>query len=268
MTTKTMIDTPIKELHSQQLAPQANTDLTTLRRSINVRDGFNEIMFRPVLATRVGLAPQIVGVYWYDDSAGVFNDLVGDGAMLDSGRTNAGSTFTLAVADFLYIGAAQRFGGARFDLDSSLINNNASTLTCQFPGPGKTWTDLAITNGTDSSGTFAQDGNITFTVAATPAQGVWEYSDLRTLTGLNSARSDSLAYWLRFDTSALLDVVEIEQLSVLGANWAAAIATAGSGLYAQAATEYTLDFHSRVGAIEFQAIAAAATTMDISWIRR
>lgn len=270
-----VIDLPIKEFHAQELAPQSNSNLIANRRSVNVRGGFKEILLNAVAACRVALVPRISGVYWYDDSADVWNDLLGPSgptgqpaAILDSARTGT-PTFTLAVADFLYIGAVGRFGGAVFDLDGNTLNTQASTLTCAHSSTGfNNWPAITITNGTDSSGTFAQDGNITFTVAATPAEGVWVARDLGDITGIASAPVDSKAYWLRFDTSALLELVGIDQLSVLSHNMAAAIATAGAGFHAKAGVEYTIDLDSDVGALDHIAQAGGATTIQLAWIRR
>jgi len=263
-------DQPIQEFYGQQVTPQSSADLIAARRSLNVRSGFTEILIEPEVEVRVALCPKIVGVYWYDKSVDRWNDLLGGGGndseILDSARTGT-ATFTLDTDDFLYVGALSRFGGFRLDLDATLINDNASTLTCQYPAADGTWTALTITDGTNSSGTMAQDGNITFTVAAAPAQGAWKHETLPKLTDLG-APTDTLAYWLRFDTSALLDLVEIEDLAVFHVDMAAVLATGGGGGIFREDTEYTIDLHDNVGAIEFINIAAAATTMNVTHIRR
>lgn len=272
MTSKKVVDAPILELYGQQVAPQTSANLIAARRSLNVRAGFNEILIEPEVEVRVALCPKIVGVYWYDASADIFHDLLRENgeeeAMLDSGKTGV-ATFTLATADFLYVGAVARYGGFQLDINDSIVNNNAATLTCAYPSAGSVWTALTITDGTDSGGaTMAQDGNITFTVAVAPAQGVWRSDTLRQLTGLASAPNEPPAYWLRFDTSALLDVVDIQQLAVFHVDMAAVLATGGGGGIFREDTEYTIDLGSNVGAIEFINIAAAATTMNVTHIRR
>ena len=263
-----VVDAPIEDLFGEgDLAPKSSANLIANRRSLNVRHGFNEILFNFVAAGRLALCPKILGVFWYDDSnAERFNNLLDPSdAMLDSARTGV-SSFTLAVADFLYIGAIRRFGGVRLDLTN--LNTNVSTLTCQHSSTADGgFTDLTITNGTDSSGTFAQDGNITFTIAATPAEGVWLNESLRKLTGLATA-PDLKAYWLRLDTSALLENVSIAQMSSFHHNMDSVIANGGGGGQFKAGVEYTLDLHGNIGAVEFIASAGSDTTMQLTWIRR
>lgn len=260
-----VVDQPIRELFGQQVAPLTSANLTTSRRSLNVRQGFTEVLLEPEVEVRVALCPKILGVFWYDASANVWHDL-GD-EILDSAKTGT-ALFTLAAADFLYIGAVRRFGGVRFDLDGSIKNNNASTMTAQYSAGGNTWAAVAITNGTDSSGTFAQDGNVTITVENMPAENVWIPSDLRKLTGLASAPKNSHAYWLRLITNNVLDQVEIEQLGSYHHDMAALLNTGGGGGIFREDTEYTIDLRDDVGAIEFINIAAASTTMNVTWIRR
>ena len=260
-----VVDAPIKELFGQQVAPQTSANLTTSRRSLNVRQGFTEVLFEPEVECRVALCPKILGVFWYDASADVWHDLGSD--ILDSAKTGT-ALFTLAAADFLYIGAVRRFGGGRFDLDGTTKNDNASTMTAEYSAGGNTFAAVTITNGTDSSGTFAQDGNVTISVANMPDEGVWIPSDLRSLTGLTSAPKNSHAYWLRLITDNVLDEVEIEQLGSLHHDFAALLNTGGGGGVFREDTEYTIDLNGQVGAIEFINIAAAATTMNVTWIRR
>lgn len=265
-----VVDQPIEDLFGIELAPQSNANLIANRRSTNVRYGFREILINFVAAGRLALCPKIFGVLWYDDSASqVFNDLLAPSdAMLDSGRTGT-SAFTLAVADFLYIGANHRFGGARFDLDGTLLNNNASTLTAAYSSTqAGGFTAVTITDGTiSSSATMGQDGNVTIANADMPAEGTWINESLRKLTGLATA-PDLKAYWLRLDTSALLDLVEIEQLASFSNSMDAAIGNSGSGGHFKAGQEYTLDLSESVGAIEHIAVAGSSTTLQVTWIRR
>lgn len=262
-----IVDAPIQELYGQQVAPQTSANLTTSRRSLNVRQGFTEILIEPELEIRMALCPKIVGVYHYDDSEDRWNDLlVNDASILDSSRTGT-SAFTLAVADFLYIGALQRFGGARFDL-SSVVNAQAGTTTAEYFQRGIGFTSVTIVDGTDTGAAFAQDGNITIAVADMPTAAQWDSVDLAKATGLASAPKDSVAHWLRLDTSVLMDLVEIQDLAVLHHDMAAVLATGGGGGIFREDTEYTIDLHDNVGAIEFISIAASATTMNLTWIRR
>ena len=265
-----VVDQPIEDLFGINLATQANANLIANRRSTNLRYGFREMLINPVAAVRLALCPKILGVLWYDDSASaVFNNLLAPSdAMLDSGRTGT-STFTLAVADFLYIGANHRFGGARFDLDSSILSNNASTLTGAYSSTQSGgFTTVTITDGTANGGaTMGQDGNVTIANADMPAEDTWLNESLRKLTGLATA-PDLKAYWLRLDASALLDLVEIEQLASFSNSMEAAIGNSGSGGHFKAGQEYTIDLSESVGAIEHIAVAGSPTTLQVTWIRR
>lgn len=259
-----VVDKPLKELFGQQVAPQTSANLAAARRSLNVRKNFTEVLIEPEVEVRVALCPKILGVYWYDASADVWHDLGED--ILDSAKTGD-ARFTLAADDFLYIGAVRRFGGARFDI-SAIVNDNASTTTAQFSAGGNTFAAVTITDGTDTGAAFAVDGNITIAVADMPAEGVWIPSDLKSLTGLASAPKNSHAYWLRLISSVLLDEVAIVQLGSYHHNMAAVLATGGGGGIFREDTEYTIDINGQVGAIEFINIAAASTTMNVTWIRR
>ena len=260
-----VVDQPIQEFFGQQVAPQTSANLTTARRSLNMRRGFSELLIEPEVEVRIALCPKIVGFWWYDASLDKWNDLIKDGSILDSGRTGS-SVFTLAAADFLYIGAIQRYGGGRFDL-SAVVNGNASTLVCQFPDKGLGWTGVTIVDGTDTGAGFAQDGNVTIALAEMPSEAAWQANDLKALTDLASSPPNSRAYWLRFSSEAL-NQVEIQQFSVFHHDFAAVLATGGGVGIFREETEYTIDIHENVGAIEFINIAAAATTMNVTHIRR
>lgn len=247
------------------MAPQTSANLVAARRSLNMRRGFSELLIEPEVEVRVALCPKIVGFWWYDASLDVWNDMILDGSILDSGRTGS-SFFTLAAEDFLYIGAVQRFGGGRFAL-SAVVNDNASTLVCEISQGGLGWTGVTIVDGTDTGAGFAQTGNVTIAVAEMPSATLWQANDLKALTGLASSPPNSRAHWLRL-SSELLDPVEMTQFSVFHHNMAAILATGGGGGIFREDTEYTIDIHENVGAIEFINIAAASTTMNVTHIRR
>ncbi len=262
-----IVDAPIRELYGQEVAPQDNSDATTDRRSTNVRKGFHEIIVNAVLASRLALCPKIIAMYWYNDATDTFISLLNDDeAILDSARTGAAS-FKLAAADFLYIGAVDRFQGARILLNDSVVNAQNQAMTAAYSNVNKSFVAVAITDGTNSTGTMAQDGNITIALAAMPDKKTWSGSTLKDLTGLASAPPGE-AHWLRLGPAAALDAVELEQVASFSAHWASpALATAG-GLSLKAVTEYTIDLSEDVGAIEYQAVSTGATTMQVGWIRR
>lgn len=107
---------------------------------------------------------------------------------------------TAANGDYLYVGSHLPFRGVNVDVNNT--NGNASVLAVDYWN-GSAWADVSATDGTASGGaTFAQDGNVTWTVPA-----AWAKGRLRTIA---SASADAPAcydelYWTRFKVSAALD---------------------------------------------------------------
>ena len=265
-------DAPIRRFRG--VAPltggQAPATTQANRRSINMRSGFEGVLLETVTSdSRVALCPRIVGVYWEDVSAGEFINLLEDGppaSILDSGQSPSTVQFTLAAADFLYIGFNERAAGAFFEVDSSIQNDNASTsITAAYGGTGGTLPTSAITDGTSASSvTMTQNGPVTFDTV--PAEGTWirqRLSDLRV-----GAPDTPRAYWMQIIPSALLDAVEIEQLQSLTETIADTTADS-DGIHLDDAREYTIDIHEDVGALEYwSGTVSANSTLNLTWIHR
>ena len=108
---------------------------------------------------------------------------------------------TYANSDAVYIGAHVPFRGLAVDV-SAAVNASASVLTAYYWN-GSAWTDTSASDGTASGGaTFAQDGDITWTVPT-----AWTTTSLAKANGL--AASSGLAspdlYWIQLRVSAALD---------------------------------------------------------------
>jgi len=109
-----------------------------------------------------------------------------------------------ANTNYLYVGATLPFRGVKVDVAN--VNGNTSVLTVKYWN-GSAWTDISDTDGTISSGkTFAQDGNVTWTV---PAIGTWVADSLVDIGDASSAVGPYVGqediYWTRWEVSLALD---------------------------------------------------------------
>ena len=109
---------------------------------------------------------------------------------------------TLANGDYVLVGSHLPFRGIDIDVDA--VNANASVLTAKYWN-GSAWTDISASDGTASGGaTFAQDGQITWTVPAS-----WTKARLREIVPASAAAvgptQHEPMYWLRIEVSAALD---------------------------------------------------------------
>lgn len=229
---------------------------------------------------RIGLCPRITAVLFYDNSADTWLDLLGANKnILNSSQTGT-ARFTMDASDFLYIATIDRVGGFRFDLDGTLINNDASTGNLDYSAVGG-FVNTAITDGTATGGaTLGQDGNITITTV--PADGTWAPIALSKVISMSQAAQDALSevnvkrYWVRIYATAItgapLDEVEIEQLISLvpDKNAANTDNAAGGLIFVQSNTEYTEDIDlDYVGAIEYQSDETTTQrTLGLNWLYR
>ncbi len=107
---------------------------------------------------------------------------------------------TLANGDAVYVGSHLPFRGLVVDVDSA--NSTASVLSVHYWN-GSAWTDITPTDGSASGGaTFAQDGNITWTVPT-----AWVKESLATTNSLakGTGMYTDPKYWVRLTVSAALD---------------------------------------------------------------
>lgn len=112
---------------------------------------------------------------------------------------------TLANGGAIYIGAGVPFRGMRGV--SVGANANAAVLTVKYWN-GTAWTDITATDGTASGGkTFAQNGDITWTVPT-----AWARATLRSILQVLATdtpckmfvASEVPLYWLRLEVNAVL----------------------------------------------------------------
>lgn len=262
---------PLLDLLGEQVTANGNP-LTTgaNRRSINIPFGTREVLMEVSGGqdARVALVRRIRRVYHFDASrsgAAQWRDLLAEGttekALIDNEQTNS-TGFTLAAADFLYIQTAGRVGGYRF-LIPTTANNNAATTTFEYSTRAG-FVATADTDGTDSGGAmFAQTGNLE--IDTVPAAGVWAPIDLQTIVPTYPI-SGELGHWARIQPSAALDAVVVTQLSPLQWDIADTTAKWHAGKF-KTVTEYTMDLHPDVGALEFaSAHASTTTTIEFTWV--
>lgn len=107
---------------------------------------------------------------------------------------------TLANGGAVYVGSHLPFGGLSVDVDST--NSTSSTLAVTYWN-GSAWANITPTDGTASGGaTFAQDGNITWTV---PTAWVPEKLHIAADAAASFPFGGNKFYWVRLAVSAALD---------------------------------------------------------------
>ncbi len=110
------------------------------------------------------------------------------------------SLSTLANLDALYVGAYVPFSGVQIDVDAG--NGTAGTILVQYWN-GSAWTDTSATDGTISTTSLNQDGNVTWTV---PTAWVMERLDVAEPTAMrNQGILTEPQFWTRWSWSGGLD---------------------------------------------------------------
>lgn len=239
------------------------------RRAINFRSGADEFLIETAAQdSRIAMTPRIAEVWWHDVSANRWHDLRahGDspGAILDSRQTGI-VQFTLDSDDFLYFGAVDVIAGMRFTIDSTILNNNAATLTGEYSSGGSGFTASAITEDTTSAGAPFGKANGNFEFDVVPPAGTWIPIDLHKPRPDYPGQGMKL-YWMRIATSALLDAVEIEQVAAFAETIVNDTGDADA-LHADDLREYTIPLDGSVGGIEFWT-TATDSTINLSWLLR
>lgn len=270
-----VIDQPIQRVRGiaalTGLQDVVSTDAN--RRAINARAGYHEILVTGTVLWRLGFCPKILYVYHNDDSTDEWIDLLAPtgsprtrNAIIDSGQTQV-QFVTLAAADQFYIATTDRVGGFRWDLTAFNATGSAA-LTAQHSSSGG-FTTSAITDGTDTGSTtpFAQDGNMTWDTL--PDEDAWipvNLKDVLPSTTVPAAVSTQKHYWTRLSPLVSLDNFSIVNLITL-LQVVDNDAGDADALRLQATTEYTIDVHDDVGALEFWT-EGANTTITWNWIYR
>lgn len=171
------------------------TEITTTPQVIRFPSGTKHVSLSPrnfLTAVAVQLSPcPYLSIFKTEDDGATFIDY-SEAAQDGDAATDIvlSDLDTLANEHYVHVGAHRPWRGLDVDVDTA--NSNASVLTVKY-WTGTGWADISATDGTDSGGaTFAQDGEITWTV---PAGHVWKKSTINGRT----------LYWLRLEVSAALD---------------------------------------------------------------
>ncbi len=277
--TKQVRDIPIKRSYGELISNITSDPATTVasRNAINLRYGFDELLLQfTTLAGRVGQTPKINYVLFYDASAGTYRDLLTRGArtqdaMIDRGRSSV-EQFTMDEdVDFLYVATSERVGGFSLTIDSSILNNDVSTMVYEYSS-GAGFTVTAVTDGTKSTGIFEQDGIVEITTV--PADGVWMPQILHQIQGIGHPDAAKIVtggkkyYWSRISATTVtgppLDAVEIEQLATLLVLVADTTGSASAAFHT-VTTEYTLDLSQEIGGFEYWAQSGTTADLELSW---
>jgi hypothetical protein len=194
----------IRKIRGETITLATSRAFATVR---GIPPGFNvvelDVPSSTLEAITVGFGPRIAACYFYDQSVPVWIDYL-DAAV---GRNTAKliDLSAMQTADRLYVGLVRRAEGLSVDVTGT---NSAGTATIvgEYPdkATGNTWTDLSVTDGTNSTRTLAQDGLITWTV---PTGDGWVPQTLKDAQNENSAAvvpvTEALR-WVRFRPSAAL----------------------------------------------------------------
>ena len=155
-------------------------------------------------AITVGFGPKIKRVYGYDASGALNSNRWSDltDALTNRDVTSDSGSILNAwqTEDRLYIGCTRRFRGLSVDVTNANGSGSANNVGEYFNSL-HTWSTLSITDGTDSSRAFDQDGLITFTVPTD-----WESKTLKETVGglaeLDDVPDTQKLYWLRLRPDA------------------------------------------------------------------
>ena len=280
-------DATISGMADVALVPKSSAGV--LVKAINKRHGYDTIVVKPVLATRLGFGPKIRHIYFYDASQDAdkrWIDLIHldqRGLSLVDRNTSATSGVTgifpnvaldtksvlnaWATADFLYICFSSPAGGIGVDLVN--LNADASTLAAQYLGSAGFAAVASLSDGTDSGGatmgTTAASSTVPSGVITWTPSAAWSAQNLREKLNDQTAPNER-GYWGRLSVGTALDAaVSITQIVALVPQAASATAVGRSTMVA--ATEYVRVLATSVGGLEYIAVAGADTTMDISWFK-
>ena len=162
------------------------------------------------------------------------------------GDTNTSVTLndqdTIANGDALYVGSHQLFRGVDIDVDGA-NSTGSRTLTVRYWN-GVAWTDASATDGTSSSTSLDQDGDVTWTV---PTDWITaKLNDIERLTNFadQAARGrepffDDKLYWTRWEWNGALDAaVTLDSMHSLNRSTSYAEIAIGDAFQMYAETGY------------------------------
>lgn len=190
-----VMGSPIKKIYGETVS------LTTTAAHLLYRPGYHEVKMYCASDFRMGLAPRLGLVKYYN--ASTYTDYTSQA--IDRVSTTHVPLDGMLTTHYLYLGVTEPVRGFYFTIDGTNKNALATTLDMEYcssitAGVG-TFTDVASdSDGTLSTYTLATSGLYSFTLPAV-VRGA--------LTGIDS----SPLYWYRFapgaTLSATVDVIDI-----------------------------------------------------------
>ena len=262
-------DEPVRGLYGISVGAASDADFSVSRAATNLRVGVNEVLISVEATTgaRLGFTPKVREMWWYDDSADSWHDLLGPNKDVLFSDLTGTRQFTLAVADFLYINLAGRIGGFSFAVDSVIFNDVAATMAFEYLGGGGVFATQAVTG-------FASDPlkvSEIMTLNAIPSEAAWVSAMLSGASHRSLPPGTGRGHWCRLSTNTLLNAVEIEQIRTfiphIGSDGDLDTASIDM-MFLKAATEYTIPLHPDVQSLEYIAQDAAISTLSISFVIR
>ena len=148
---------------------------------------------------RFSLNPYLV-IFRTEDSGGSItddSDELQDGDAVDVNF----DSFAAATAGLLYIGAETPFRGVAVEQGTS-PNSTSNTLTVNYWN-GTAWTDIVVTDSTDTGASFAVDATVTWTVPTT-----WRLASLNVIGDTLPASTPALGapmFWTRWQWDNAFD---------------------------------------------------------------
>jgi len=228
--------------------------LTDTASYLAFKPGFDGVIMYSGSAWRRALSPALLHVLYYDTSAGTYTSYKIEAT--DRVSTTHVPLDAMATGDYLYLGFTEPVLGIQIDMGSN-VNSNDVELDMEYcttaVAVGAT---LAFTNvsddsdGTDSSGTLAQDGVYTWTL---PTDWV------RSTLGTAAIRLYTKCYWIRFcPTGALSATVDVDEIIPVYKN--------ANYSYKEASVSYVeqLDTTRNSG---FVLKGSTTQTLDVTWLR-
>lgn len=228
--------------------------LTTAASYLAFKKGFDGVIMYSASAWRRALSPALVNVLYYDTSAGTYTSYKTEATDRDS-ETHV-KLDAMATGDYLYLGFVEPVLGIQIDMGSN-VNANHVDLDVEYSSTAVglaatlAWTDVADdSDGTDSTGTLAQDGVYTWTL---PTDWV------RTTLGTHNVPLYQKCYWIRFcPTGALSATVDVNEIIPVYKNV--------NYSYKEAATSYVdqLNFVKNSG---FVLKGSTTQTLNVTWLK-
>jgi len=226
--------------------------LTTTASYLAFKPGFDGVIMYSGSAWRRALSPALIHVLYYSDSAGTYTPYKTEAT--DRLSTTHVPLDAMATGDYLYLGFSQPALGIQIDMGSNVNSNDVELDVeyCSTAVPGTlAFTDVGGDgDGTDSTGTLAQDGVYTWTLPT-----AW----VRSTLGTSQAPLYTKCYWIRFcPTGALSATVDVNEIIPVYKN--------ASYSYYEASTSYVTQLDTtRNGGFVLK--GSTTQTLDVTWLR-